>query len=202
MPKTLAYRCLLWGQREKAMNHKQKFGYTVLGAVIMAVGITIGQFVTPNIEAQRNNVFDKIICREIEVVDKDGNKAIALFSDADTNRVIVYNPQGKRGIKFESGGWGNYVIVFEKQDNEKEGVSLAGTSEENYVIVRNIRSSERAAAKLISKEDISSVEVLDKGGNPVAWLARLAPSHPHYDLDGANSVGVIDNTRRITRLGD
>ena len=29
------------------MNHKQKLGYTLLGAGIMAVGITIGQFVTP-----------------------------------------------------------------------------------------------------------------------------------------------------------
>ena len=180
------------------MNNKRKLGYTLLGAGIMAIGITIGQFLTPNIEAQSNGVFDKIVCREIEVVDKNGNKAIALFSDADFTRLIVYNPQGKQGIKLESGGWGNYVIVFEDQDDEKEGVSLAGTSEENYVIVRNFRRSERAAAKLISKEDISSVEVLDKNGDLVAWLARLAPAH----LDGANSIGVIDQTRGIIRLGE
>ena len=29
------------------MNHRQKLGYMALGAGIMAVGITIGQFVTP-----------------------------------------------------------------------------------------------------------------------------------------------------------
>ena len=182
------------------MNHKQKLGYTLLGAGIMAVGITIGQFVTPNIEAQRNGMFDKITCREIEVVDKDGKKAIALFNDADFSRLIVYNPQGKQGIKLESGGWGNYVIVYETQDDEKEGVSLAGTSRENYVIVRNFRSTERAAAKLISTEDINSVEVLDTNGSPVAWLARLAPLHPHYNLEGANSIGVIDQTRGIITL--
>ena len=184
------------------MNHKQKLGYILLGAGIMAVGITIGQFVTPTLDAQSNGVFDKVVCREIEVVDKDGNKAIALFSKADTNQVIVYNPQGKSGIKLESGGWGNYVLVFETQDDKKEGVSLACTSRENYVIVRNFRRSERAAAKLISKKDINSVEVLDKNGNPVAWLARHAPSHPHYDLEGANSIGVIDQTRGIITLGD
>ena len=33
------------------MNYKQKFGYMALGAGIMAVGITIGQFITPIIEA-------------------------------------------------------------------------------------------------------------------------------------------------------
>ena len=194
------------------MNHKQKLGYIALGAGIMALGITIGQFITPNIEAQSNGVFDKITCREIEVVDKNGNKAVALFSDADTNRVIVYNPQGKQGIKLESGFWGNYVIVFEDQDSEKEGVSLAGTSEENYVIVRNFRRSGRAAAKLISKEDISSVEVLDKNGDLVVWLVRLFPSHPHYrgapsrillhDKEGANRIGLIHKTGKITTLGD
>ena len=182
------------------MNHKQKLGYTLLGAGILAVGIIIGQFVTPNIEAQHNGVFDKITCRELEVVNKDGDKAMTLFNNASSTRLIVYNPQGKQGIKLESGGWGNYVIVYETQDNEKEGVSLAGTSRENYVIVRNFRSTERAAAKLISTEDISSVEVLDKNGNPAAWLARLFPSHPHYDLEGANSIGVIDQTHGIITL--
>ena len=47
----------------------------------MAVGITIGQWGTPGIEAQSNGVFDKITCRELEVVDKDGNKAIGLQSN-------------------------------------------------------------------------------------------------------------------------
>ncbi|MYE87631.1 hypothetical protein F4X33_01355 [Candidatus Poribacteria bacterium] len=34
----------------------------------MAVGITIGQFVTTQLEAQRDGVFDEIICRKITVV--------------------------------------------------------------------------------------------------------------------------------------
>ena len=34
------------------MNCKQKLRYTILGAGIMALGITIGQFITPNVEAQ------------------------------------------------------------------------------------------------------------------------------------------------------
>ena len=47
------------------MNNRQKLGYMALGATILAVGITIGQFVTPNIEAQNNGVFDKIVCRDL-----------------------------------------------------------------------------------------------------------------------------------------
>ena len=195
------------------MTYKQKLGYMLLGAGILALGIIIGQWGTPDIEAQSNGVFDKITCREIEVVDKDGNKAIVLHhNEFGHNELIVYHPQGRQGIKLQSGGWGNYAIVFEDADNEQEAVALAGTSTENYVIVRNFRSSDRAAAKLISKEDISSVEVLDKNGNPAAWLARLFPSHPHYqgepsrillrDKEGANRIGLIHKTGTITTLGD
>ena len=80
------------------MNNKQKLGYTLLGAGIMAVGITIGQWGTPGIEAQSNGVFDKITCRELEVVDKDGNKAIGLQSNDKSNSVSVYDRQGEQAI--------------------------------------------------------------------------------------------------------
>ena len=64
------------------MNYKQKLGYIALGAGILALGIIIGQFVTPDIEAQSNGVFDKITCREIEVISKDGETTI-LVGDGD-----------------------------------------------------------------------------------------------------------------------
>ena len=56
------------------MNQKQKLGYRALGVGILAIGIIVGQWVTPDIEAQNNGMFDKITCRELEVVDKTGKK--------------------------------------------------------------------------------------------------------------------------------
>lgn len=74
------------------MNYKQKLGYTVLGAVIMAVGIAIGQFSTPNIEAQSNGVFDDIRCYGLTVMNKHGDPAIVLGSSSrDENAIILYN---------------------------------------------------------------------------------------------------------------
>ena len=88
------------------MNQKQKLGYMVLGAGIMAIGIIIGQVITPDIEAQNNGVFDKITYRELEVVDKDGNRGIFLSASQLVplpngevhliNQVEVYSPQSKR----------------------------------------------------------------------------------------------------------
>ena len=79
------------------MNHKQKLEYMLLGAGIMAVGIIIGQVVTPDIDAQNNGVFDYITCRGLTVVDKGGKEAIFLSSHAGSNRIIFYNPDGDVG---------------------------------------------------------------------------------------------------------
>ena len=88
------------------MNHKQKLGYMALGAAIMAIGIIIGQWGTPDIEAQNNGVFDKITCREIEVVDKDGETAIRLYTTKHGGNIRMDSKDGKRAIMGigESGG--------------------------------------------------------------------------------------------------
>ena len=83
------------------MNHKQKLGYTLLGAGIMALGITIGQFVTPDIEAQRNGVFNEITCRKLTVVDKTGKDAIILDAGGlpGRNYIEILNPHGKDAFR-------------------------------------------------------------------------------------------------------
>ena len=77
------------------MNYKQKLGYMVLGAGILALGIIIGQVVTPDIEAQSNGVFDKIQCREIEVVDKDGETAIRLYTTKHGGDIRMDSKDGR-----------------------------------------------------------------------------------------------------------
>ena len=47
-----------------------------LGAVIMLIGMWVSPLISPPITAQHNGVFDKIQCRKIEVIDKDGETTI------------------------------------------------------------------------------------------------------------------------------
>ena len=72
----------------------------VLGAVIMLIGLAVGAIVSPPLVAQRNGVFDdivcskltvvdKIVCREIEVVDQDGTPAIVLEAEEWGNEISV-----------------------------------------------------------------------------------------------------------------
>ncbi len=93
------------------MNHKQKLGYMALGAGILALGITIGQFITPNTEAQNDGVFDKITCKEIEVVDITGRRVAFLGREVKDvmgtrfkhNAFIIYGMAGDEAIKLSGG---------------------------------------------------------------------------------------------------
>ena len=139
------------------MNYKQKLGYTLLGAGVMALGIIIGQWGTPDIEAQSNGVFDTITCRELEVVDAEGKKAIVLTSLQSANYVFVYDKQENIAIRLVSSQGGNSVDVRDKQGeaaisltslqsanlvdlHDKQGetaIRLTNLQERNHVLVKN-----------------------------------------------------------------
>ena len=73
------------------MNHKQKLGYTVLGAVIMLVGIGVGAIVTPPLVAQgRDRVFDTIMCNALVVVDEAGTHRIVMGTEGGAG-IEIYN---------------------------------------------------------------------------------------------------------------
>ena len=158
------------------MNHKQKLGYILLGAGVMAVGITIGQFITPNIEAQSNGVFDKIVCRELEVVGKDGKKGILLQTNRAVplpnggvdfiNQVEVFSPQDKhmdfagvRLIAFHSGF--NGVQVFDKQG--EIAAAVTSTDEGNAISITNSQGD--SAILLVSRDEDNSVRIYNQQGD-------------------------------------
>lgn len=126
------------------MNHKQRLGYMALGAGLLALGIIIGQFVTPDIKAQStdlrmdfddlelpppNKRFNKITCREIEVVDKDGNKSIGLFTGGvfKGRGIKIYDRKGNPTVVLSSDDMSNKLYLIDSQS--KLGVALdAGLS--------------------------------------------------------------------------
>ena len=75
------------------MNTWQKLGYMALGAGILAIGIIIGQWGTPDIEAQNKGVFDEIQCKNLIIVDDAGKRAIELGQNG--NDVLIYDRADK-----------------------------------------------------------------------------------------------------------
>ena len=109
------------------MNQKQKLGYMVLGAWIMAVGIIIGQVITPNIEAQSKGVFDKITCRGIEVVDENGKRRaflgrrVTLLSPGHElvgNAFQLFDKDGEKVIELSTDALMNQIVLYDKKGSQ------------------------------------------------------------------------------------
>ena len=67
----------------------------VLGAAIMLIGMWVSPLISPPVTAQHNGVFDKIQCREIEVIDKDGNEAIRLYTTKHGGDIRMDSKDGR-----------------------------------------------------------------------------------------------------------
>ena len=122
------------------MNYKQKLGYILFGAGIMAIGIIIGQVITPDIEAQSNGVFDKITCRELEVVDEKGERGIVLLAVGDTNAIVIGD---------NSPGTGR---IYLSTDHGTNGITITDGAGNSAIEVRRPRNI-RIMSKLFDKAE-------------------------------------------------
>ena len=118
------------------MNHKQKAFYTLFGAVIMLIGMTVRAIVSPPLIAQRNGVLGEIQCTGLTVVDRSGEPAIVLRADEMLgNGVVIHNPTGTPAVLLVADDTGNSLAVVDKSG---EPAVLLRTSElANRVIVRS-----------------------------------------------------------------
>ena len=144
------------------MNHKQKLGYMALGAGIMALGIIIGQWGTPDIEAQSNGVFDEITCRSLNVVDRNGNTGIHLLAAGDTNAIVIGNNSPGTGRIYLGTDHGNNGITITDGAGNST-IELEATETQNHVSVHDHYGNIRIL--LASGKFGDSVAVYDKARN-------------------------------------
>ena len=171
------------------MNHKQKLGYMTLGAGILGLGIIIGQFVTPGIEAQNNGVFEKITCGEIEVVDSRSGKRRVLITKNDYGGSIgLYNnvEEVQAGI-----GVGEYGGAFSVLGRAGGFVSIRTDEDGGAVNVYANTGRGRASMGIIDGAGI--VTVLDNKEIPRASMMIF---------HGNGVVSTVDKTDKFTTLGD
>ena len=104
-----------------------------LGAVIMLIGLAVGAIVSPPLVAQHNGVFDKITCREIEVVDENGNQAIVLGSKEGVNLMTVSDKQGEIAIDLSVAEPINSIGIRDAAGNEAIRMSAVDFSNSNHI---------------------------------------------------------------------
>ena len=188
------------------MNHKQKLGYTLLGAGIMAIGIIIGQVITPEIEAQSNGVFDKIICKEIEVVDKDGNTGILLVAgepfrlgDEELrlgNAVIIDQPNYRLSrtavsiVALDNGSNGLHIF----DDRGDAAITVRHKERANLMSISNPQGGDGIRLFCIEEEG-HGINVFDQHQELGAGLYAGAK-------ELGNGVFSVDTLKTLTILGD
>ena len=158
------------------MNNRQKLGYMALGAGILALGITIGQWTTPDIEAQNNGVFDEITYRRLKVVDKSGKDAIILNAPEDANAIITYDKAGEPAILLAALDGENSIFVNRKMGTKDrsgvfigDGLKLIAAEGGNLILLKG-KAGEESINVLAAEKEGTSIIIVDRTGNP-AWSA-------------------------------
>lgn len=163
------------------MNSKQKFGYTVLGAVIMVVGMGIGMIVSPNLTAKLDDGhFEHITCASLTVIDKDNKGAISLFSGDSVNAIYVYDKQEKVAVSLGSEDATNIVRVRNKQG---EATIALGCNDVLGGSI-SILNQETAGILIASNEDRSAIEIYNPLQHHTGIKLGCGESRSKITVDG------------------
>ena len=115
------------------MNFKQKLGYMLIGCLFTIAGYILASLGGDTTHAQQNEqVIDKIVCRELEILDKKGTKRIrlSLGNNEDTAYVTLYDKDGFINAMFYSSDHGadltlgSHSQVHLSIDKHSSGLSL------------------------------------------------------------------------------
>ena len=153
------------------MNSRQKFGYTILGAVIMLVGMGIGAIVSPNLTAREE--LDEIVCSGLTIVNERGQKAIRLYSQPNANHLKIYDSfAGQKPVIHltdDHSGTELRIVDF----YQKDMILLRSDAVQNVIRVRN--QGDIRAIELVSPViGLNGIEVYDREGN-LSWFSPWAP---------------------------
>ena len=176
-----------------------------LGAVIMLIGLAVRAIVSPPLIAQRNDVFDKITCREIEVIDKDGNEAIRLYTTKHGGDIRMESKDGRiatMGIVDESGG--SIFLSGKGKSLDKRTVSMR-TDEDGASLAVSDRILSSARVSMFATDGIAMIDVEVEDGGDATMYANFhdggvevsgkdrGSAEMRTDEDGARiSVGNMD----------
>ena len=107
------------------MNLKQKLGYMLIGCLFTMAGYILASLGGDTTHAQQNEqVIDKIVCRELKVVNKDG-LILAEISEYPLNGggwVRISNKEGKLGAGMHTDPWGGSLNVYDSTGRKQSSL--------------------------------------------------------------------------------
>ncbi len=149
------------------MKFKHKLGYMFIGCLFTILGYIFASLVGSATHAQKDEqVIDKIVCRELEVVNTEG-KTVARINGflRDMN---FYNPAGKVVASIAVGDSGGLMSVSNPEGKDAAGIFSVGGEFGGIIQVYDSRG--KLAADIYSDENGGGIEVLNAAGKEVVTI--------------------------------
>ena len=202
------------------MNHRQKIGYTILGAFIMLIGMLIDNLTSSPVTAQNDG---EITCQKLTFVDETGKPlfyletghGLSIFK-ADVfnwntevsenkevmrltcdglfgNELKLLNPEGTEGVRLDASQFGNFVAIFNHEG--KEAVSLASKNGRESGVDKN-------RVRIFNHEGEEAVSLEARMKN-TAFYAQASPIERELiSAKEGNSVYIYNNVATLFDFGD
>ncbi len=151
------------------MNFKQKLGYMFIGCLFTIAGYILASLGGITTHAQQDEqIMDKIICRELQVVNKDGQTVVNIGEHQDDRT--------REGGTREGGT----IEVFNTAG--KEVVDIGADEDGGGIVVRN--AAEKGVAGILGTEDGGAIGVHNAAGKGVVGIVA--------DEDGNGGIVVFN----------
>ncbi|RKU28971.1 hypothetical protein C6497_07185 [Candidatus Poribacteria bacterium] len=122
------------------MNFKQKLGYMFIGSLFTLTGYILASLGGDTTHAQQDEqVIDKIVCRELEVVNKEGKEVVHIRAAVNGGLVNIYNNKEKRiaNIGAERHMQGDGMVGVWNKEGNPVGTLYANIDGSGIIDIRN-----------------------------------------------------------------
>ena len=113
------------------VQHREKLGYIALGGVLMLVGMLTAVLFSPiGAQSESNANFDTITCRQLDVMGRDGTKAVQIVTFEGGGVIRVLGRDGEVRAQVYGSESGGHVAVHSRTGKNAGVTMLAadGTS--------------------------------------------------------------------------
>ena len=100
------------------MNFKQKLGYMFIGCLFTIAGYILASLGGATHAQQNEQVIDKIVCKQLEVVNKAGKRVVNVWTNeiGKSGVIGIFNTEGKRVASIGATEDGGGIAVFNTEE--------------------------------------------------------------------------------------
>ena len=100
------------------MNFKQKLGYMFIGCLFTIAGYILASLGGATHAQQNEQVIDKIVCKQLEVVNKAGKRVVNVWTNeiGKSGVIDIFNTEGKRVASIGATEDGGGIAVFNTEE--------------------------------------------------------------------------------------